>query len=218
MTRDDGFRTPDWALWNSSTTATLRDCVALSVGVNPNDITEHFWETLSEYGLLADQRITEGWGGPPTPFDATLATVWKRMNASKGAVSATGPLKPDTTVIYTDVATARLPLRDFMEWARLQGWQTPSEIALPPKNPEPRNSSAATGASWKDMAREYADEFWRRDVAIGNRPSKHEIAKNVEERFEDYDIRGPRRRKLMAENILRNALTDWSKPKQTKTR
>lgn len=72
-------------------------------------------------------------------------------------------------------------------------------------------STSERGIEWQSKAKQYADEIYRHDRAVGCNPSKYDVAKDVAKRFEAENVHGPRGG-LSAETILRHALHHWQKP------
>jgi hypothetical protein len=64
---------------------------------------------------------------------------------------------------------------------------------------------------WKTTAKQYADEIYRRDKAIGCDPSKSDLATQIARRFSEEGISGARVR-LSPETIVRHGLKGWQKP------
>ena len=66
-------------------------------------------------------------------------------------------------------------------------------------------------AAWKETAREYATEIYKRNREAGATPSKTDLAKEIAARFRTEHIEGARG-PLDERTIRRHALNTWSAP------
>lgn len=72
-------------------------------------------------------------------------------------------------------------------------------------------SSEADGV-WIDKTWEHADDIWQREIHLGKRPTRAEIAKEIAGRLARERVVSATGKPIGDQNILRNGLSGWKPP------
>lgn len=104
--------TPDWGLWLSVPGAALWECVALSLGFDP-DAPHAFTSTTTQTDEY-QQRLT-----------------LLRKHVSRGCAD----IQPVIGTLDRNSILTRVTVRDFARWAEKQAWQLPEPLWTKPKQP-----------------------------------------------------------------------------------
>lgn len=103
-------------------------------------------------------------------------------------------------------------LDKFSAWAVSEGLAEPGEVErLVGTRQSLEMSANRPDTGWKETARSYADEQYRKDIACNCNPSKADLARAVATRLRAEGILGPRGF-CDASYVLRHALDQWRRP------
>lgn len=170
-------------------------------------------------------------GAPVTFPQAPDFKSWRRLCRAVrryDMVAATQMLsEPFATLTDRLFPSLLVDAAEFSLWAKADGIAAAGEIERlltsdasggadsrknrPATVQQPATSPQTIDEIWKEKAKQYADEIYRRDKACGCEPSKSDIAAGIATRFSNEGISGKRGR-LSPETILRHGLDGWQKP------
>ena len=204
----------------------------------PSDVSQyarvsHYYKALT---LLCHHVSAAMQAGKITPRDDVLGaprelpevpvfTAWHQLSGAVQAYDfatvATLLSEPFANLTDSLFPSVMVDLTEFSRWAVTDGIAAAGEVErlLTLKAGDASSSNCLPGkpsaeskdALWKTKAKQYANEIWRRDKAIGCDPSRLDVASAIAKRFADEGISGARFQ-LSAETIVRHGLKGWQKP------